>query len=184
MPQPPLQRVPLRGTKGDDFFVPQLDDYSCGPACLATIARIYGCEGSYEDWRAEACPDPLIGTPEEVMQDLSELFLPCMETGEGIYVQGVAIACIMQGGEGHYVVMLAREDDKVVYYDPYEHELVLDRIGNIDWQTETRALHNWSINFAPIQDNSIQLWLDMAAPKEPVAIGEKRRPPRSKGPKL
>ncbi len=158
-------RIPLAGTAADDFFVRQQDDYSCGPACLATVAHIYGLGGDYAFYRDAAQPDPKVGTPAPRMQDLSKgLLSSYSKTGLDTYDGGVAIANIIQG-EDHYVVFLKKEGDRAVYYDPYEHELVVDRMDNIPWISEKGSHDRWCIDFAPVAGNSIEKWIGMTAPK-------------------
>jgi hypothetical protein len=184
MPQPPTRRIPLKGTKGDDFFVRQQDDYSCGPACLATVARIYDTGLDYRQCRAAARPDPDVGTEQSRMNDLCERFFPTEGAGADAYGGEVAIARVMQGGEGHYVVFLKGEGEHVLYYDPYEHELVIDRLDNIEWSEGDGAFPRWTINFTPLPENSIVSWLALAAPKpEPRAPkSAPRRGPRGPRP--
>lgn len=157
-------RIPLAGTAADEFFVRQRDDYSCGPACLATVARIYRIEGDYHFYRDAAQPDPKVGTPAARMEALSAELLPSFaKAGCGDYAGGIAIANIIQG-EDHYVVFLKREGDRAIYYDPYEHELVIDRMDNIPWLSEKGDHDRWCVDFAPLPDNSIERWVDMALP--------------------
>jgi hypothetical protein len=172
-------RIPLAGSAADGFFVRQKDDYSCGPACLATVARIYGIEGDYAFYRDAAQPDPKVGTPETRMAALSEQLLPSFtKAGCDSYEGGIAIANIIQE-EDHYVVFLKKEDDRAIYYDPWEHELVIDKMENIAWLSQKGTHDRWCIDFAPIADNSIERWVDMALPK---AAPQLRVPPP--GPRL
>jgi hypothetical protein len=172
------ERIPLTGTTGDAFFQRQLDDHSCGPACMTTVGRIYGAAETYEKIRDLLNPSPVTGTPQARMVEVGGTIAPLETTGAHTYTGGVAIANIMQDGEGHYVVFLACEGDKVMYYEPYYHELVIDRIDNIVWDSGTwepgsdRASH-WTANYAPLNDNSFEKWLAMAAPRQPPA------PPRA-----
>ena len=167
MPQHKPIRMPLAGTVGDTFFQRQEDDYSCGPASMTTVANIYGVEATYDAIRIALDPDPMIGTTVEKMAALSEFLMPMTGAGERTYTGGVAIANMVQGGEGHYVVFLCKQGDDVIYYDPYEHELVIDDINNIEWHSGDGVLRNWTVNFAPLEDNSFARWMDMAKPKAP-----------------
>ncbi|MDF3024767.1 MAG: Peptidase family [Alphaproteobacteria bacterium] len=168
MPPYAPKRIPLTGTAGDDFFQRQLDDHSCGPACMTTVGRIYGTAETYEKIRALLTPSPATGTPQGRMAELGAALAPQETTGAHTYAGGVAIANIMQEGEGHYVVFLARENDQVLYYEPYYHELVIDHIDNIVWDSGTwdpgsaRESH-WTANYAPLSDNSFEKWLALAA---------------------
>lgn len=168
MPPYAPKRISLTGTEGDAFFQRQLDDHSCGPACMTTIGRIYGATDSYETIRELLDPSPAAGTPQDRMAEVGGKLAPLETTGAHTYTDGVAIANIMQEGEGHYVVFLAREDDQILYYEPYHHELVIDHVDNIVWDSGTwepgsaRASH-WTANYAPLNDNSFEKWLRLAA---------------------
>ncbi len=175
-PEYPLH-IPLAGTPAEAIFTRQEDGISCGPACLATVANIYHAIGlaagdekalrTYDDFRAAARPSEEVGTPEERIQDLCEKHLPYESAGASSYHGGVAIADIMQGGEGHYVVFLKQKDDLMLYYDPYEHELVIDKIAHVDWQSGFEKTKQWSVNFIEFSGNSFERWLDMAEKKPP-----------------
>lgn len=157
-------RIPLAGTPAEEIFTRQLDDYSCGPACLATVGNIYATGKDYTFYRNQAKPDPNDGTPEGRMTDLAKKLLPFEGSGLDTYKGGVAIAHIIQD-EGHYVVFLKQEGDRVLYYDPYEHELVIDKLSNVAWQSDHGDRDHWAMDFTPLPDNSIARWVDMALPK-------------------
>ena len=183
MPHSAAKRIPLTGTSGDDFFQRQLDDHSCGPACLTTVARIYGAGETYDKIRSLLNPSPATGTPQETMQQIGGTLAPLETAGAHSYTGGVAIANIIQEGEGHYVVFLAREGDHVLYYEPYYHELVIDHIDSIVWDSGTwepgsaRASH-WTANYAPVNDNNFEKWLAMAEPKQTLVPSRaSSRPP-------
>lgn len=152
---------------------------------MTTVSRIYGAAETYDKIRALLNPSPATGTPQDVMQSVGAMLAPLETSGPHSYTGGVAIANIMQEGEGHYVVFLAREGDNVLYYEPYYHELVIDRIDNIVWDSGTwepgsaRASH-WTANYAPINDNHFEKWLAMAEPKQPPA--QSRAPSRPPAP--
>lgn len=141
---------------------------------MTTVSRIYGAGETYDKIRALLNPSPATGTPQDVMQQVGSMFAPLETTGAHSYTGGVAIANIMQEGEGHYVVFLAREGDKVLYYEPYYHELVIDQIESIVWDSgawepdSARASH-WTANYAPINDNNFEKWLAMAEPRQSTA---------------
>ncbi len=185
MPNHDPKRIPLAGTVGNDFFVRQLDEYSCGPAALATVSKIYQLGLSYDELRFEADPDPLTGTSCEVMEAITANFFPAESAGENTYQGGVAVACIIQGGEGHYVVLLEKEGDKVLYYDPYEHELVIEKIANIDWHNGDHSNKNWTVNFTPLPKNSFDVWLAYAEPQTaaPKSAPKGPKPPKPPAPK-
>jgi len=174
-------RIPLKDTAADKFFVRQQDDYSCGPACMATLSNIYDSGLSYEECRDYANPDPAVGTDHNLLAFICDQYMPFESAGVGGYHGDVGIALITQEGEGHYVVLLAQEGGRVAYYDPYHHELVVDNVKDIDWFSASAGVANWSINMSPLEDNSIRRWLDMAQPKAPE-INAPAQPPKNPPP--
>lgn len=168
-PSMPLKRFPLAGTAGDALFVRQQDDYSCGPASLATVAKLYEVGLDYDEIRKLVQPSPVDGTSQPKIAEVAAKILPFETAGEATYQGGIAVANIMQEGEGHYVVFLAKEGDKVVYYEPYWHELVVEDITKIEWHSGDNRVQKWSANFAPLKDMSIDDWLKYAEPKAPAA---------------
>ncbi|MBU6474762.1 MAG: hypothetical protein KGL10_09450 [Alphaproteobacteria bacterium] len=175
------RHIPLAGSRAEKIFTRQEDEISCGPACLATVAKLYAaCDGArpamdYAAFRAAAAPRDDVGTPEKIMQALCEEHLPCESAGPSTYHGGVAIADITQEGEGHYVVFLCGKDGEILYYDPYHHELVIDRLEDVRWTSGFENSAQWSVNFKKFPDNSFDRWLGMAA-------GKNAPRPRSKPP--
>ncbi|MFH1157834.1 MAG: cysteine peptidase family C39 domain-containing protein, partial [Pseudomonadota bacterium] len=107
----------------DSLFVRQQDETSCGPACLATVARLYRIPGvSYESLRRLLPPEMPYGVFNFRMVEVSRACLPFENAGEDCYAGGVAIANITES-EGHYVVFLCGREEDVVYYDPYTHKI-------------------------------------------------------------
>jgi hypothetical protein len=158
-PEPLPCRLPLDKNNAALPFVWQRDEYSCGPACLATIGKLYGAEAaSYDTLRAILEPNQTVGSCNFKMAAVSRDFFPVAGDGENTYHGGVAVANIMQEGEGHYVVFLCREGEKVIYYDPYHHELVIDRLDDLEWISESKHLTRWSVNYAPHELRSIAAW--------------------------
>ncbi len=169
-----MQRIPLQGTPVNDFFIRQPDEYSCGAACTATVARLFGqYKDDYAFFRQELAPNPGCGINNEDMISSSRNHLPFDGAGEGAYSDGIAIANIMQNGEGHFVVFLCREKDQILYYDPYEHELIQAAEKDIPWVSETDKLQKWAINFKPVEGNSLSKWLSMLSP-EPSGLHPKK----------
>ena len=156
----------------NDFFVPQRDDYSCGAACLATVARLYQMgTADYAAFRALLEPDPETGSCALKMAEISRGFLPVESIGEDSYTGGIAIANITED-EGHYVVFLCRKGDRVIYYDPYEHDVLVKDIDQINWMSDPSwtsktgyHLKRWSINFEPLPGNSFERWENLIKPK-------------------
>ena len=160
-----MHRISLKGTPVHDFFIHQTDEYSCGVACMSTVARLFGqYKDDYAFFRKELTPSPACGTDNDDMIVASRNYLPFDGAGEGAYSGGIAIANIMQKGEGHFVVLLCREKDQILYYDPYEHELVQTAEKDIEWMSEKDKLQKWAINFKPVEGNSLPKWLSMLSP--------------------
>lgn len=154
---------PLDGTAADRLFLRQRDEYSCGPACLASAAALYNITApDYDKFRTALNPNPVTGSDNLDMAAQAEKYLPFVSAGEDIYQGGIAIANIIQE-EGHYVLFLCRAGERVIYYDPYHHVLVEDDINAIEWISESGHLKKWCINLAPVAGNSLQQWRDMAA---------------------
>lgn len=153
------QRLPLDKTNTDLPFVWQKDDYSCGPACLTTIGNLYAvADATYDKLRLILEPNTAVGSCNFKMAAVSRDFFDVASDGEDSYHGGVAVANIMQEEEGHYVVFLCREDDKVIYYDPYHHELVIDILDDLEWISESKHLTRWSINYAPHPHTTLAAW--------------------------
>ena len=163
MTKPQARHTPIEGSALGALFVFQHDEFSCGPACLASAAALYGVSSpDYEKLRRLLNPNPQTGSDNFDMARVAEAHLPFVSSGEDCYAGGVAIANIVQE-EGHYVLFLCREGDRVLFYDPYHHELVEDDIGAIEWVSESGHLTKWCINLAPVENNSMAKWYGMAA---------------------
>lgn len=177
-------RTSLSGTAAEKFFIRQHDEYSCGPACLAAIAKIYDVGIDYAHLCKETDYYPYNGTLQTTMDELSRKYMPFDGAGENSYTDGIAIACVFQNGYAHYVVLLCREDDKVLYYDPYAHEFVVDKLDNIHWAWGEGYISQWSVNYMPLPENTFKYWLDMAVPPVPSAPELRPVPPKPEGPYL
>ena len=168
------------------LFVPQQDDYSCGAACLATVARLYQLAAvDYDAFRVLLDPNPETGSSALKMAEVSRGYLPVESLGEDSYNGGVAIANITED-EGHYVVFLCRKGDRVIYYDPYEHEVLVKDIDQINWMSDPSwtsktgyHLRRWSINFAPLPDNSFERWESLLKPAPAPPAPNRYGPPPS-----
>jgi hypothetical protein len=140
------------------LFVRQQDDISCGPACLATVANIYGgAKADYALFRELLKPDPKVGSCNFRLAEVSSLYLPSADAGEDCYAGGIAVANITED-EGHYVVFLCAEGDEVIYYDPWDHKIFRKRIAALNWISESGHLKRWAVNFRAYPGNSIGLW--------------------------
>ncbi len=146
-------------------FIFQQDDHSCGPACLATVARLYKADISlsYDFFRRLLNPSPTTGSDNLLMADIAKEHLPFIAAAENIYHGGIAVANILhpENGEGHYVVFLSKRNEDIIYYDPYDHEIHAEQEKNIQWLSETGHLKRWSINFLQIPNATWQTWIDL-----------------------
>lgn len=149
-----------RFTPHTDMLIPQSSEYTCGPACAATVAAIYGVERDYAFFCNALEPDPDIGTPEGDLAAVCRKYLPCTDYGEESYRGGVSIAFIIHrpSGDEHYVVFLDRRGDDIVYYEPYDDDIVTKPISDIEWGAECGRLSNWSVNFTPIDGADFSTW--------------------------
>jgi len=145
----------------EKIFIYQRDDFSCGPACLATVALIYGKKDKdYDFFRDTLTPDPKIGSCNMQLAAAAAAHLGALAHGEGIYEGGVAVANIIHppSREGHYVVMLDKKDDEIIYYDPYDHEIHIRKEQDIEWVSESGHLKNWAVVFPPVEDSGFDRW--------------------------
>lgn len=179
MSKTPPKHTPLDGSALGALFLRQRDEFSCGPACLASAAALYGAAHTdYDKLRAALGPNPVTGSDNFDMARVAEKNLPFVNSGEDCYAGGIAVANIIQE-EGHYVLFLKREGERVLYYDPYHHELVENDIDAIEWISESKHLTKWCINLAPIDGNTMQKWYGMAASPAPAAASPKpEKPPQ------
>lgn len=147
-------------------FVRQLDEYSCGPAALATVARLYGVGLDYMFFRDLMNPCPLRGSKPEAMAAGAKAHLPYAGHGEGSYTGGIAIANIIHVSdveEGHYVVFLERGGDEIIYYDPYDHEILTVAQADLRWVSDDDPpLVEWSVNFKPLPGMTFECWKNLA----------------------
>lgn len=143
----------------NSLFERQKDDISCGPACLASVAKLYGVlDVDYEFFRKLMNPDPAVGSCNIKMAEAASHHLPFDSVGENTYKGGIAIANVLDRGEGHYILLLARKDDDVIYYDPYDHDIRKAPIASLEWVSESGHLRNWAINFAPQPERNFSYW--------------------------
>lgn len=167
--------LPLEGTVLGALLFRQRDEYSCGPACLASAAALYSIASvDYGKFRDILSPNPQTGSDNFDMAAAAEAHLPFVSAGEDCYAGGIAIANIIQE-EGHYVLFLCGEAGRVAYYDPYHHELCEESLADIEWISESGHLKRWCINLAPLEGNSISRWRQLA--QTPAAV---KTPPQEK----
>lgn len=144
------------------LFVRQQDEISCGPACLSTVAKLYGVAGvDYPFFRGLLDPCPKVGSCNFKMADVSRAYLPFESAGEDAYAGGIAVANITED-EGHYVVFLHLDGDSLVYYDPYDHDIFTKPLSSLNWISESGHLRRWAINYAPYDGNCHALWQGVA----------------------
>lgn len=167
--------ISLKKTPNGIPFVKQEDGHSCAAACLATIINIYGIKSAdYLSVCEILQPSPETGVENSSLAKAAQSFIPAACAGEGLYEGGVAIANIMQGNEGHYVLFLCREKDQIMYFDPEENELVVKKQDDIRWEScwskgANGTLKQWSINFPPLPGNSFSYWENLAAGKPAIS---------------
>ena len=166
----------------ENVFIYQRDDYSCGPACLATVSLILGKETDYEFFRQLLIPNPESGTRNSQLAAAAAAHLGAVAQGENIYRGGLAIANIIHepSEDGHYVVFLDKQDDEIAYYDPYDHEIHIRKQDDIRWVSESGHLEKWSVNFPPLENADFALWksLQEIVHQQPKLI-HKQAEPRS-----
>lgn len=166
----------------ENVFIYQRDDYSCGPACLATVSLIFGRETDYEFFRQLLIPNPQSGTRNSQLAAAAAAHLGATAHGEGIYQGGLAIANIIHepSNEGHYVVFLEKSAaGEIAYYDPYDHEIHIKKQQDIKWVSETGHLENWSVNFPPVEGMGFDDWkaLQPKVHKQPKLVHRPRPQP-------
>ncbi|TNE31181.1 MAG: hypothetical protein EP349_04340 [Alphaproteobacteria bacterium] len=158
----------------ENVFIYQRDDYSCGPACLATVSLILGKETDYDFFRQLLIPNPESGTRNSQLAAAAAAHLGAVSHGEDSYRGGIAIANIIHppSRDGHYVVFLDKRDDKIIYYDPYDHEIHICLQDDIEWVSEEGHLEKWSVNFPPQEDADFDFWksLQEAVHQQPKLI--------------
>ena len=164
------------------MFIYQRDDYSCGPACLATVSLIFGRETDYEFFRQLLIPNPESGTRNSQLAAAAAAHLGAVAHGEKTYRGGVAIANIIHepSNDGHYVVFLDKNDaGEIAYYDPFDHEIHIKKQDDIKWLSKDECLENWSVNFPPLENVTFDDWkaLQDKVRKQPKLVHRPRPQP-------
>lgn len=144
----------------------QDDDYSCGPACLATVFALFNAlelDGTYYDEehyhrvRSMLNPDPDIGTtPQDMLKAAWSLGLPVSGFGSGAAVGHPDKVVIMLGRSwdgvtraspktvDHYQVSFLRHGAASTHFDPEPNER-----GGKDIFTEAVRHMDWTSGFWP-----------------------------------
>lgn len=147
-------------------LIRQRDDYSCGPACLSTIAALHGIGSvkSYDFFRGILQPRPAIGSHPHAMIAAAMENLPCTGAGEGVYEDGLALGYIvyeknkilpsfLEKATDHYVVFLGKKENKIVYYDPYDDRIYNRGLNKLKWHSTftwpfiDHTLRHWTVTF-------------------------------------
>lgn len=143
----------------NSLFERQRDEISCGPACLATVAKLYNVKDvDYDFFHALMDPDPAVGSCNFKLAAACEKYLPFDSAGEDVYKGGIAIANVIDRGEGHYILLLGKKGGDVVYYDPYDHAIRTEPVARLDWISESGHLKKWAVNFKPQPGKDFDYW--------------------------
>lgn len=175
-----------------------MDDFSCGPACLATIAHLsgVGAEYDYDYFRGLLAPRPRVGSHPHDMINAARETLPLIGAGDGVYKGGLALGYIVYEDNtkiispdepeiDHYVVFLARKKDQVVYYDPYDNEVYSRSLSRMKWHSTyswpgiSRQMEHWAVTFETPKNLTFDFCAAAAVPhKRDKAVQSKIKHPR------
>lgn len=127
----------------------QKKPYTCGPACIVNIGKLFNQSFSEELLAEELEAKPLIGTSNEKILNFCIANLPVSSYGEHTYRSGLAIWNIKNAisENGHFVVVLGIKDNIVRYYDPYWSAILQFPLDKIIFSSGDEKFLNWSINF-------------------------------------
>lgn len=142
-------------------LIAQQDDYSCGPACLATVANLCQSGNLYDFFCRQLAPKPCIGSHPLAMTDIARRHLPLLNAGEKTYDNGLAVAYILYQDivdptaplVDHYVVLLGRQQDTIFYFDPWDTKVFCRPEEKILWHSTYAwpalppRIEKWSLNF-------------------------------------
>ena len=164
-----------------ECLTPQRNDYSCGPACLATIARLHGCDKDYKFFCELLEPKANTGSHPLAMVDAAALYLPMTSSGEKIYDGGLGIGYIVyqdsekspwrkQDNIDHYIVLLAKCDNDIFYYDPWDDQVYQHDVRKMRWHSTfswpcmPEKFERWSVNFKTPEKLTTNLCASIAQP--------------------
>ena len=129
---------------------PQLTNYSCGPACLSFIASLAGLSFTEAELIEAVSARPMVGTDNQRLAAWCEANLSDVVgvVGEHVYQDGVALANILnpETGNGHFVVMLGRLADGLLYWCPHYGVRVVEE-ESIAWSSGDGSYQHWAITF-------------------------------------
>lgn len=146
----------------DKTFIRQLDDFSCTAAACATIARLYGLSADKDiGFFKKELRVGFDGAKHKHVKRVCKEHLPFVDKGKGTYRGGIAFGYIQHkpDGEDHAVIFLARKDDTLIYYDPFDHLIFKDSIANMRHnKKEADPCKGWVANFPAIEGADFDFW--------------------------
>lgn len=135
-------------------LVRQSKDYTCGIACLQTVALLTGravVPGDVMELSLQTHPET--GTTPRQMMAWAQTHLPFEAAGEGLWQGQLAIGLVdlteADGSvEPHYEVFLGRLNRHVVAWCPYYARLRLVPEADVPWKTVQagQRYSRWSLN--------------------------------------
>lgn len=127
----------------------QTTKYTCGPASLRSAARIFGIEVPESTLSTLCRTTPSQGTCHNDLLSVARSLLPVKAVGPDTYAGGLAIANIRNqlSKGGHYVLLLAKQDDYYQYFCPKIGAIVVTHVDDLAWRNASGTLHNWSLSF-------------------------------------
>ncbi len=136
-------------------LVRQSKDYTCGIACLQTVARLTGRTVLAADvMELMLQTDVETGTKPGRLVQWAQMHLPFESAGEGLWQGQLAIALVdLREPDGttepHYEVLLGRLNRHVVAWCPYYATLRLLAESEVLWKTRQAGQRyaRWSLNF-------------------------------------
>lgn len=128
----------------------QSTTFTCGPSVCASALKLIDPKTLADEatLAREFESRALAGTCHERILNWALMSLPVTSFGEGTYNGGLAIANIRNpvSGNGHFVLMLGRQQGRLEFYCPYLDQTVTIHEEVLDWSNGTGTLSNWVIN--------------------------------------
>lgn len=133
----------------------QRKEYTCGIACLQTVARLLGKPVFPTVFMEKRLGTTArTGTPENKMAEWAKHRLPLESVGENLWDGQLAIALVTRTdedgtSEAHYEVFLGRLNNRIVSWCPYLATLRFVRHDRMEWRTYLSNQYHvkWSLNF-------------------------------------
>lgn len=172
-------QYPVKNTAASRFFQRQDGGIACAVSCLASAAKITGCDKPYDFFLEKLKPSDEYGTPNSEILRVAGLHLPVTTAGEGVYSGGLAVANIIFEGEGHFVLMLGEKNRRVIYYEPFHHNIVVEPRVQIEWRSGWDHDREWAINFTTPPGHDFDHWLGLVSTPAP---GQSGAPPSYRPP--